>query len=94
MKMELRRSKGIPGRSRGVPDPLPEPGANPGLKRAGAEANGGLLRKSGCANLDFCAVVRPERECVRARLRGSKKMSGAVSGGKGWRSSAGRASDL
>ena len=28
-----------------------------------------LLRMSVCANLDFCAVVRPERECVCAWLR-------------------------
>jgi hypothetical protein len=33
----------------------------------------GLLRRSGCANLDFCAVVRPERECVRSRTTGQKK---------------------
>ena len=28
-----------------------------------------LLRIGGYANLDFCAVERPERECVRALLR-------------------------
>jgi hypothetical protein len=30
---------------------------------------GGLLRSAGCANLNFCAVERAERECVRMRLR-------------------------
>jgi hypothetical protein len=55
----------------------------------------GLLLRQGCANLDFCAVERAERECVRALLR--DWFSGArfgFPGGMGWRSSAGRASDL
>ena len=29
-------------------------------------ASPGLLRLPGCDNLDFCAVLRAERECVRA----------------------------
>ncbi len=38
-----------------------------------------LLRMTGCANLDFCAVVRPERECVCAWLRNGFRFSGLVS---------------
>jgi hypothetical protein len=62
----------------------------------------GLLGADRYANLEFCAEDRAERECVRALSEGSGQFSGvagAVSAqgagrSKGWRSSAGRASDL
>ena len=50
----------------------------------------GLLLLQGCANLYFCAVERAEWQCVRAIFR----TPGGFPGGMGWRSSAGRASDL
>jgi len=50
----------------------------------------GLLPLRGCANLYFCAVDRAEWQCARAVF----SVSGVVSGWMGWRSSAGRASDL
>src|SRR5580658_9349387 len=40
---------------------LHEPGTSPRLS-----TGAGLLRSRGGANLDFCAVERAERECVRA----------------------------
>src|SRR5580692_5867299 len=40
---------------------LHEPGTSRPLS-----TGAGLLRSRGCANLDFCAVERAERECVRA----------------------------
>ena len=39
----------------------------------------GLLHWRGCANLDFCAVVRAKVQCVRADFR----VSGMVSGWNG-----------
>jgi hypothetical protein len=39
-------------------------GSNRSRKWARREVPDGLLRSTGYANLDFCAVVRPERECV------------------------------
>src|ERR1039457_2546687 len=56
-----------------------------------------LLPRRRCANLDFCAVVRAERECVRTAIRDGlfgfrTGFSVCFPGGKGWRSSAGRAS--
>ena len=53
-----------------------------------------LLPPQRCANLDFCAVMCGAGVCPCIYTGSGFRLSGAVSGGMSWRSSAGRASDL
>ena len=62
-----------------------------GERRQRKQAERGLPGRSGCANLSVYAVVRAEQECARAFSGRGAFFFRWV---KGWRSSAGRASDL